>query len=175
MNSRILTQIGLGTLDPGIIILGMAALILLLFVLLILAFRKISRLTKKYEFFMKGRVAKSLESEIAEMFTENREMKEDIRKALSDIENIYGVLSTTYRKMGLVKYDAYQQMGGKLSFCLAMLNEENNGFLMNSVHGNDSSYTYIKQIMQGESSLELSEEEAVALMMAIGKKETGKE
>ncbi|MCR5503568.1 MAG: DUF4446 family protein [Lachnospiraceae bacterium] len=171
MGSRILTQIGLGNLDPGIILIAMAALILVLLVLLIVAFRKIGRITKKYEFFMKGRVAKSLESEIAEMFTENREMKEDIKKALSDIEYIYGVLTTTYRKMGLVKYDAYQQMGGKLSFCLAMLNEENNGFLMNSVHGNDSSYTYIKQIINGESQLELSEEEAVALLMAIGKKE----
>jgi hypothetical protein len=69
--------------------------------------------------------------------------------------------------MGLVKYDAFNQMGGQLSFCLALLDENNNGFLMNSVHGAESCYTYMKEIKNGENNLSLSPEETEALAMAM--------
>ena len=43
-------------------------------------------------------------------------------------------MESAYQKMGLVKYDAFNQMGGQLSFSLALLDENNNGFIINSVH-----------------------------------------
>ena len=59
-------------------------------------------------------------------------------------------------------------MGGKLSFVLVLLDKKNNGFLLNSVHGSsEGCYTYLKEIINGESFLELSNEEKKALDMAI--------
>ena len=58
-------------------------------------------------------------------------------------------------------------MGGKLSFCLAMLDENNNGFVMNSVHSSDGCYSYTKEIKGGESSLALGKEEEEALNRAL--------
>lgn len=72
----------------------------------------------------------------------------------------------TFQKVGLVKYDAFHEMGGKLSFSLALLNETNDGFVMNAVHSREGCYTYIKEIVGGNSIIVLAEEEQEALDMA---------
>jgi hypothetical protein len=77
-------------------------------------------------------------------------------------------LQITYQKVGVVKYDAFKEMGGKLSFVLALLDKSNNGILLNSVHSSrEGCYTYLKEIIKGESFLELSEDEKKALNQAI--------
>jgi len=76
-----------------------------------------------------------------------------------------------YQKCGIVKYDAFKQMGGKLSFSLALLNRKNDGFVLNSVHSSDGCYTYTKEIKDGKSDISLGEEEQQALALAIGSKE----
>ena len=80
-------------------------------------------------------------------------------------------MESTFQKIGIIKYDAFNQMGGKLSFCLALLDENNNGFILNSVHSTEGCYSYTKQIIQGKSKIDLGKEEAEALQMAIGQTE----
>ena len=77
-------------------------------------------------------------------------------------------MESAYQKMGLVKYDAFHQMGGQLSFSLALLDENNNGFIINSVHSTDGCYSYTKEIKNGICSISLGTEEAEALAMAMG-------
>ena len=72
------------------------------------------------------------------------------------------------QKLGLVKYDAFNQMGGQLSFSLALLDENNNGFIINSVHSTEGCYSYTKEIKNGECKISLGQEEAEALAIAIG-------
>ena len=67
-----------------------------------------------------------------------------------------------------MKYDAFSQMGGQLSFSLALLDENDNGFILNSVHSTEGCYTYTKEIKHGECSIELGDEEKKALNIAIG-------
>ena len=76
-------------------------------------------------------------------------------------------LDNTYQKVGLVKYDAFNEMGGKLSFSLALLNRKNNGFIINAMHSREGCYTYIKEIIDGNSVIMLAEEEKEALEMAL--------
>ena len=98
----------------------------------------------------------------------NKFIKSESEKNRKDIRNILKKLEFCYQKAGLVKYDAYNQMGGNLSFCLCMLNERNSGFILNSVHSSDGCYTYTKEIKNGECEIALGEEERKALNMAIG-------
>ena len=72
-----------------------------------------------------------------------------------------------FQKYGLVKYDAFQEMGGKLSFSLAMLNEKNDGYIINAVHSREGCYTYVKEIIDGNSIIALAEEEEQALAQAL--------
>ena len=76
-------------------------------------------------------------------------------------------MQRTYQKMGLIKYDAFHEMGGKLSFSLAMLDMLNNGFIINAMHTREGCYTYIKEIIDGNSVIVLSEEEQEALKRAM--------
>lgn len=74
-----------------------------------------------------------------------------------------------YQKVGIVKYDAFNEMGGKLSFAIAMLDGNNSGWILNAMHSREGCYTYVKEILKGESFVELAEEEAEALDKAIYK------
>jgi hypothetical protein len=58
-------------------------------------------------------------------------------------------------------------MGGKLTFSLAMLDNRNNGYIINSMHSREGCYTYIKEIVNGQSYIDLGEEEEKALKQAL--------
>lgn len=66
-----------------------------------------------------------------------------------------------------MKYDAFREMSGKLSYALALLDKNNNGFMVNSMYSREGCYSYVKEIIKGESYITLSEEEQEALKMAI--------
>lgn len=168
-NNTFFNKIGLGNIDIGYIILGMLIIILLLLILLIAQILKTNRMQKRLNKFMLGKSAKNLEEEIIELFEDNKLLKETTEKNKKDIRILYKNMESTYQKMGLVKYDAFHQMGGQLSFSLCLLNENNNGFIINSVHSTDGCYSYTKEIKNGESSISLGTEEAEALEIAMGK------
>ena len=167
MGSPILNKIGLGNIDILYVIIFLLLCIIALAVVLFLQARKLSDLTARYEKFMQGSKAKSLEKRIADIFEEQGVQKSVIDNHSRQLKDLYFRQQSNYQKMGLVKYDAFKEMGGKLSFCLVLLDENNNGFLMNSVHSSDGCYSYTKRIKNGQSELELSPEEVVALKKAV--------
>lgn len=168
MNNYFFTSIGLGSIDFGIIVLVLAVIILILLILNIINMCSISKLKRKYDKFMQGKNAKSLESEIVALFDDNKFIKNAVDKNKKDISTLYHKLESSFQKIGIIKYDAFNQMGGKLSFCLALLDENNNGFILNSVHSTEGCYSYTKEIENGECKISLGEEESNALNMAMG-------
>lgn len=167
MNNSFLNNLGLGSLDIGVVILVLCIIILILLVINIINICSINKLKKKYNKFMTGKNAKSLENEIIALFEDNKFIKSSIDKNKKDIRTLYKNMESTFQKIGIIKYDAFNQMGGKLSFCLALLDENNNGFILNSVHSAEGCYSYTKEIINGESSISLGEEEKQALLKAM--------
>lgn len=94
-------------------------------------------------------------------------MKLSIDRNRESIKELSKKQETAFQKLGLVKYDAFTEMGGKLSFALALLDEKNNGFIINSVHSSEGCYSYTKWVKEGDSQLALSNEEKVAVERAI--------
>ena len=74
--------------------------------------------------------------------------------------------------MGIVRYSAFQDTGSDLSFSLALLDEKNNGIVMNGIYSREMSNIYAKPVEAGKSSYTLSEEEqqAIEKAMKVGKK-----
>lgn len=167
MNYDLLKTIGLGNLDITYIFIGLIALIFILLILMIIQMAKLSKMTKKYEKFMLGKNAKNLEKDIFGLYEDNRFIKTSLEKNEKDIRLLYRKLEKAFQKIGIVKYDAFSQMGGKLSFCLALLDENDNGFILNSVHSAEGCYTYTKEIKHGECGISLGEEEKKALDIAM--------
>lgn len=168
MNNSFLTSIGLENIDIGILLIIMSVIILILLVLNILNMCSISKLKKTYKKFMQGKNAKSLEKEIMGLFEDNKFMKTSIESNKKDIRILYKKFETTFQKIGIIKYDAFNQMGGKLSFCLALLDENNDGFILNSVHSTEGCYSYTKEIENGTCKISLGDEEQKALNIAMG-------
>ena len=152
--------------DSDFIIIGLVAVILILLVLVIVNMVQINKMKNKYKVFMSGKNAKSLEDTLIQRL----EQVDDLIAANStnemNIKKICSNMKFTLQKIGLVKYDALNEMGGKLSFALALLNETNDGFVMNAMHTREGCYTYIKEIIDGNSVIVLAEEEREALDMA---------
>jgi len=153
--------------DSDFIIIGLAVIVLILMILIIVNIIQMSKLKKNYKIFMSGKNAKNLE----EIITKRLDQVDSLLEANNENEKNIRLLSKNmkiaYQKMGLVKYDAFQEMGGKLSFSLAMLDGRNNGYIINAMHTREGCYTYIKEIIDGNSIIVLSKEEQEALKMAM--------
>ena len=122
---------------------------------------------KRYRIFMKGRDAISLEKAFVARFQEMEKIEALTRTNTDEIRRIRDVQNRTANKIGIVKYDAFPDIGGRLSFALAMLDDNNSGFVLNAIHGRDGCYTYIKEIVKGESYVVLGQEEKEALKQAM--------
>lgn len=174
MSTTLLQQMGLGKLDLGYLVIAVGVAIVLLLVVLILLIvqiKKVGKLKSRLDKFTTGKNAKSLEEDIAALFEDNHYLRNSVDTNRKDIRALFKQMETAFQKVGLVKYDAFNQMGGQLSFCLALLDENNNGFILNSVHSTEGCYCYTKEVKNGESVLDLGKEEAKALAIAVGEEQ----
>ena len=87
---------------------------------------KHKRMQAKYQIFMRGKDGKSLEKGFLEQFKTVEKLERAVKQNTRDIDTIYKRMKTHYQKIGIVRYDAFQEMGGNLSFVLTMLDENNN-------------------------------------------------
>ena len=116
---------------------------------------------------MRGKDAVSLEKAFSQRFLEIDRLTEVTKNQAMEINKIKEILARTTNKIGIVKYDAFPDVGGKLSFALAMLDDGNSGFVLNAIHSRDGCYTYVKEIVKGESYIALGSEEKEALRLAV--------
>ena len=152
--------------DSDYIIIGLAGFVLLLLILYIVNLVQIKKLKKRYNAFMSGKTAKSLEDTLLKRLDQVDELIASNSANEKNIKLLFDKMNITFQKIGLVKYDAFHEMGGKLSFSLALLNEVNDGFVLNAVHSREGCYTYVKEIVGGNSIIVLADEEQEALDMA---------
>ena len=164
MESGILNSLGF---DPGIIIILMMALMVFVLIYMVRVSMKLTRFLKRYRIFMRGKDAVSLEKVFTQKFLEMDRLIEVSKIQANEIAKIKDILSRTTNKIGIVKYDAFPDVGGKLSFALAMLDESNSGFVLNAIHSREGCYTYVKEIVKGESYIVLGQEEKDALRQAV--------
>ncbi len=88
---------------------------------------------------------------------------------LSRLANCENDSSISLKKIGLVNFDAFDDVKGKLSFALAVLNNNNDGFIFTSLYGHNSCNTYVREITGGETPIKLLDEEKDALNEAKNK------
>ena len=122
----------------GAVVIGLAVLVLVLLVMLICVKGKLNTLQKKYDFFTQGE-STDIDTLLTNTLVELRKAKEDLadltekHKALR--EQVKGCVQT----VKLVRYDAFDAMGGKMSYSLLLSDENKNGVILTSVYGRDES------------------------------------
>ncbi|MCC8160456.1 MAG: DUF4446 family protein [Oscillospiraceae bacterium] len=88
---------------------------------------------------------------------------------LSRLANCENDSNISLKKIGIVNFDAFDDVKGKLSFALAILNNNNDGIIFTSIYGHNSCNTYVREIIGGETPIKLLEEEKTALGEAKNK------
>lgn len=151
-------------LETDMTIAVLAGVCVIFAILIIVLLVMVSGMKRKYLVFMDGQNGRSLEESFQKKFENMDYVNEELKKISTRLNRIDANLLRTYQKIGIVKYDAFKEIGGTLSFVLVLLTKDNNGFILNSMHSNsEGCYTYIKEVKNGEVFVTLSEEERQAL------------
>lgn len=150
------------------------ALLLLLFVgFWIAAWVRIGRLKRRLERFVKSAGIPDLESAITTMYDKAEESLELSQKTASRVNALEQQLSLTGWKIGILRYNAYGEIGNDLSFSIAMVNEKLDGVVISSLHSRDESRVYAKPLKSGVSDYLLTPEEKEAINQANRNVEDG--
>jgi len=119
---------------------------------------KYRRLFKSYDNFMTGRSARNLEDIIILLRKDIRSLKNENKLNREAIRELNKIQRECYQKIGILKYDAFDGMGGKLSFALCILNYRNSGYIINSIHSREVTFNYIRIVENGQTEQVLSRE-----------------
>ncbi|MDR1766430.1 MAG: DUF4446 family protein [Lachnospiraceae bacterium] len=154
--------------DPVFLLIGLGAVWIVVLVLVIILWVKTRKMYRRYDTFMRGRDATTLEDHIMDQMAEIADLKDKDKINREDIRSLNKQVWTAYQKFGMVKYNAFKGMGGNLSFAFAILNANNTGFILNAVHSRDGCYMYMKLVDKGQTDIVLGNEEREALEQALG-------
>ena len=133
--------------------------------------QKVNKLNKRFRLLMKGDEDQSLEKALLSRLRETEKLQEKVESTSHDVRAMNARMHKAPLSYGIVKYDAFEDVGGKMSFALAMLDQENTGFVLNAIHSRDNCFLYLKEIVKSESYIMLSDEEIAALRQAAAKDE----
>ena len=90
-----------------------------------------------------------------------------VRSLASTDRRQEGLIEGAVRHVGLVRYDAFEDVGGRLSFSCAMLDDHGTGVVMTSISGRQDTRVYAKSVVDGQSQYNLSTEEEEAIRKAL--------
>lgn len=154
--------------NTSYLLIGLAVAVVVLFILCIVLFVKFSGQKKKYDYFMGAnrRPSHNLEMKIEEYYETSKRIEEKYSKLLDMVTDMDKTDKTKIQKVGLIRYNPFDEMGGNLCFALALLDGYDNGVVLNGIHSRTGSFTYAKPIEMGVSTYMLSEEEIKAVEMA---------
>lgn len=144
----------------------LSILVVLLIILTIVIIHKMNIVARNQRVLMSGKTGADLEKIIRIRFKEMDQIKATSKRVTKEHKQVKDHLSSCISKYALVKYDAFKEMAGKLSFVIVLLNDDNSGILFNAMHSREGCFTYAKEIVKGESYIPLSSEEKEALEQA---------
>lgn len=151
------------------ITIGLIVLVIIQFIMLIFAFRSLSKVENKFRKIMRGVNNKNLEELINSRLDKIDEIKESSEEVLNANKALKTQLEKCTQKVSVIRYKAFEDVGSDLSFSVALLDAENNGVILTGIYGRDYSTTYAKPIDKGISRYDLSEEELHVLNAAMNK------
>lgn len=145
---------------------------LVIFILLIVVFfttnivllLKFNNLNKKYKkFIVKFESSKTIEEDLENYMYRVQRVEGQNAKISGDIDEIRNILKTCIKRVSVVRYNAFEDVGSNLSFVIALLDDNKNGILLNGIYSRESSNIFAKTVKNGKSLYATSKEEDKAL------------
>lgn len=145
--------------------LGINILFLILYIINIIKLKKIN---KNYNAFMKkiGN-GNNLEDMLKRYINDVEQLEKNTNKIYTYCKELEDNISVCIQKIGIIRYNAFKDTGSDLSFALALLDNKNNGVILNGIYSREMSNIYAKQVVNGQCKSRMSEEEQQALEKAM--------
>lgn len=160
---NIINIIGINT-----ILILLVCLNIVLLIGFIVSIIKISNMNKKYKNFMvKIGNGKNIEEDLENYMYRVERVEKENTEIKSFIQTLDKDLEKCIQKVGIVRYNAFKDTGSDLSFALALLDEKNDGVVLNGIYSREISNIYAKPVQNGKSNYTVSEEEQEAIRKAI--------
>lgn len=129
---------------------------------------RFSKLNKKYKNFMiKLGNGKNIEEDLENYMYRVKKIEDNNAEIANEVNGIKNDLTKCIKKVGIIRYSAFQDTGSNLSFALALLDEDDSGVVLNGIYSREMSNIYAKPIKNGKSEYTLIEEEKEAIEKAI--------
>jgi len=146
-------------------ILGCNVLLLILYIINLISVKKIKK--NYYNFMKKIGNGNNIDEMLKDYIKKVEDVNSKNQEIISFCSKLQDSVSLSFKKIGMVKYNAFKNVGNDLSFALALLNDNNDGFILNGIYSAEMSNIYAKQIKNGKCNSRLLEEEKKALEIAI--------
>ena len=144
---------------------------ILLVIGFIVMISKLFSLNKKYRRFLeKLGNGKHIEEDLETYMYRVEKVEKQNNEILNYVKTLDEDLTRCIQKVGMVRYNAFKDTGSDLSFTLALLDEHNDGVVLNGIYSREMSNIYAKPVENGKSSYTLSEEEKSAIDKAVNSK-----
>jgi hypothetical protein len=101
---------------------------------------------------------------------ETQALRTELARAKGELDIARSELADALRHVAVVRYDAFGDMGGRMSFTAALLDDSGDGLVITSINGRTEARAYAKGVKHGHSEQELSPEESEAIALALGRK-----
>lgn len=152
------------------VLLGMTVMILLALIIFISINLKLAKMNKKYNTMMKGMDDVNLEQLLLAHIEQVKETVGKVDQLSIKCHKMEDDAKLAVQKFGVVRFNAFEDMGSDLSFAIALLDYQNNGMVISSIYSRSESRMYAKPILGGASTYLLTDEEKQALQQAMTKK-----
>lgn len=159
----------MSALDPEIVsalAIGSAAGALIALVLALVALVKLRRMRRQYLVLQDGGDGESFVEAVARKTAAVDLLRNEVSALSSDVTGLRVDLSDALRHVAVVRYDAFNDMGGRMSFSAALLDDAGDGVVISSINGRTETRTYAKGVKGGASDALLSPEEEQAITYA---------
>ena len=150
------------------VIIAVCVLCIASLIVAVIAIGRYRDLYRRYDLFMRGKDAESLEELILRQQEDIEELKEAKIVDREAMRVMNRNIRASIQKFGIVHYDAFEGMGGKMSFALALLDYTNTGMIINCMHSREGCFIYVKNVDAGSTYTPLGAEEKEALERALG-------
>ena len=145
---------------------GAGAVALVAIVVAIIALAEIGRLRRRLKRLQETSVPGTLERLLEEQGVLLERLREEGRTLETRVRGAERDLRASLRRLGIVRYNAFQGTGANLSFSIALLSDEGDGFVLTGLYGREETRVFAKPVTAGDSSYPLSDEEREAIAMA---------
>ncbi len=141
---------------------------LVLAIVLLVQARRIRRLSRRLDALVRGAEGASLEAVLGEHLDRVRDVVRELDRLENRTSAVEQDLRSALGRVGIVRYNAFEDTGGGQSFALAILDSGGTGVVVSSLHARGGTRVYAKEVDAGRSETALSTEEAEAVRRAIG-------